>query len=327
MLRRISHQRRLAQYYYIMTIIVLFLGSLSKFLHRRMCQFCGILQAWKCAILQTIGGSAALVCRCKATGHDLIGRRPPTCWERCAAQRARINFFLKWYQNQNGALVQNSRSPGEVSVTGTLTSFNRVLKIGRAQIVAACLVMLASCNSLNSFYDSVVGAGDKPIPPPTFSVPSEQARQKTAVRNIEIIAPPKGTVLLEGSVKYGIRNYVATYSLEDSASISFSNVANALFEIDDRTAAGAKLDATINFQVHTGSRFLCKVTWETVATVNLTVSIDDPAGNPGSESYSSSVEESLCAAAGVQLFPSAEAVTDLLQRAFDETVAKALSAP
>jgi hypothetical protein len=191
--------------------------------------------------------------------------------------------------------------------------------------VLACLFFAVSCDSVNSVYDTVVGAGEKPVPPPTFTASPGPSREKIKVSKITVTAPPKGTVLVEGSTRYGIRNYTATYSLEDNASDAFLELANKMFEFDDFSTTRVAVDAGIAFKVHTSSRFLCKATWETTVTVTMRVSIDEPAKPLATEMHTASVEESLCAAAGVQLFPSSTAMAEVMQRAFDEVAAKALA--
>ncbi len=205
-------------------------------------------------------------------------------------------------------------------------SFTKAATGFRFFLVAACFLFSASCDSVNSVYDSVVGAGDKPVRPPLFSAPAGPLRDKTKMSEISVTAPPKGTILVKGSTQYGIRNYVATYSLQDNASPAFLDLANAMFEFDDFSATRVTVDADIDFEVHTSSRFMCKVTWETTVTVTMTVSVDEPAKALSTDTFTASVDESLCAAAGVQLFSSSEAVAEVMQRAFDEVAAKALVA-
>lgn len=192
-------------------------------------------------------------------------------------------------------------------------------------MVLACLLFTTSCESVNSVYDTVVGAGEKLVPPPAFAAPSSSSRTKTKVSSIKVTAPPKGTVLLEGSTRYGIRNYTATYKLNENAADGFLGLANALFEMDDFSATRIEVAADYGFKVHTSSSFFCRKTWETTVTAAMRISIDVPAAPLKTETYSASAKDSLCAAAGVQLFPSSEAIATLMQTAFDKLAAEALS--
>lgn len=270
--------------------------------------------------------------RCRDRLVDAVNFTVLRC-ECCGMRKPSIRCQPKWYKNQCWDFRVQHFRPDASLRTGRLSPDYRPTGIRLWRTVCALialialLILLGACKSLASLHSSIKGAGNQPVSAPVFTPTPDPPLDRIRIARLGITAPAEGAVLLKGTSSYGLTTYFATYAFAEDTHIGFRDALATVFEIDSTAPGTADLSAQIRIDGHTEKGILCKSSWETVTTVDITIVTRNVDGAPQTKSYSSSVEESLCAIGIdlVRLFPRPESVAAIVQKAFDTTIAKVLA--